>query len=102
MPSSSGEVASRTEVAVPCSVVFHGSLAGAEAVLKLVEVTANGHLDEYWTYHLARQHERVHQTHYQEGGIHPQRLIAPVTEDELHPVEIRGLSRNGDITRAGR
>ncbi len=42
-------------------------LAGAEAVLKLRAVTANGHLDAYWRYHLARQHERVHQTRYQDG-----------------------------------
>ncbi|TMR89771.1 ISKra4 family transposase [Nonomuraea basaltis] len=42
-------------------------LTGAEAVLKLRAVTANGHLDAYWNYHLARQHERVHQTRYQDG-----------------------------------
>jgi hypothetical protein len=42
-------------------------LAGAEAVLKLRALTANGHLDAYWSYHLARQHDRVHQTRYQDG-----------------------------------
>ncbi|MFC5833140.1 hypothetical protein [Nonomuraea insulae] len=42
-------------------------LAGAEAVLKLRALVANGHLEEYWTFHLARQHERVHQTGYQDG-----------------------------------
>ncbi|MCG5218068.1 hypothetical protein [Streptosporangium sp. KLBMP 9127] len=42
-------------------------LTGAEAVLKLRAVTANGHLDDYWRYHLARQHNRVHQTRYQDG-----------------------------------
>ncbi|MEV4189760.1 ISKra4 family transposase, partial [Streptosporangium canum] len=42
-------------------------LAGAEAVLKLRALVANGHLEEYWTFHLARQHERIHQTGYQDG-----------------------------------
>ncbi|MFF4625841.1 ISKra4 family transposase [Nonomuraea jabiensis] len=42
-------------------------LAGAEAVLKLRALVANGHLEQYWSYHLARQHERVHQTGYQDG-----------------------------------
>jgi hypothetical protein len=42
-------------------------LTGAEAVLKLRALVANGHLEEYWSYHLARQHERVHQTGYQDG-----------------------------------
>ncbi|MGN9840178.1 hypothetical protein ACTMTI_18840 [Nonomuraea sp. H19] len=44
-----------------------GGLASAEAVLKLRAVTANGHLDAYWSYHLARQHERVYQSCYQDG-----------------------------------
>ncbi len=42
-------------------------LAGVEAVLKLRALIANGHLDEYWRFHLARQHERVHQSGYQDG-----------------------------------
>ncbi|MET9064396.1 hypothetical protein [Streptosporangium sandarakinum] len=42
-------------------------LAGAEAVLKLRALVANGHLEEYWTFHLARQHERIHQTGYPDG-----------------------------------
>ncbi|MCW2875907.1 MAG: hypothetical protein JWQ95_7 [Sphaerisporangium sp.] len=42
-------------------------LPGAEAVLKLRALTANGHLDAYWRYHLARQHDRVQQIRYQEG-----------------------------------
>lgn len=36
-------------------------------MLKLRALIDNGHLDAYWSYHLARQHERVHQTHYQDG-----------------------------------
>ncbi|WP_308201451.1 ISKra4 family transposase [Sphaerisporangium perillae] len=42
-------------------------LAGAEAVLKLRALVANGHFEEYWSFHLARQHERVHQSGYQDG-----------------------------------
>jgi hypothetical protein len=28
---------------------------------------ADGHFEEYWSFHLARQHERVHQSGYQDG-----------------------------------
>jgi hypothetical protein len=35
-------------------------LAGAEAVLQLRAVTSNGHLDAYFTYHTARDHERLY------------------------------------------
>ncbi|MGP4030063.1 hypothetical protein [Actinomadura sp. 3N407] len=41
-------------------------LAGAEAVLKLRAVISNGDLDRYWTYHLDREHQRVHQARHQE------------------------------------
>lgn len=37
-------------------------LAGAEAVLTLRALTDNGDLDEYWTFHLAREHERLYPT----------------------------------------
>ena len=42
-------------------------MADREAVLKVRALVANGHLEEYWSHHLARQHERVHQTGYQDG-----------------------------------
>ncbi|SFM55532.1 hypothetical protein SAMN04487980_1002364 [Streptomyces sp. cf124] len=35
-------------------------LAGAEAVLKLRALNDNGDFDEYWTFHLAREHERLY------------------------------------------
>jgi len=35
-------------------------IAGAEAVLKLRALHDNGDLDEYWTFHLLREHERVY------------------------------------------
>jgi hypothetical protein len=40
-------------------------LQGAEAVLKLRALRSNGDFDAYWHYHLAREHQRVHQAHYQ-------------------------------------
>jgi hypothetical protein len=36
------------------------SLAGAEAVLKLRALAANGDFDAYWAYHLRKEQERVH------------------------------------------
>jgi hypothetical protein len=39
-------------------------LAGAEAVLKLRALIANGDLDEYWRFHRARQRERDYQNGY--------------------------------------
>jgi hypothetical protein len=40
-------------------------LAGAEALLKLRALTANGDLDTYWRFHLDREHHRVHQARHQ-------------------------------------
>jgi hypothetical protein len=37
-------------------------LHGAEAVLKLRTITSNGHLNAYFTYHTAREHERLYST----------------------------------------
>jgi hypothetical protein len=39
-------------------------LAGAEAVLKLRAVESNGDFDDYFRYHLTREHQRVHQDKY--------------------------------------
>ena len=35
-------------------------LDGAEAVLTLRAVISNGDFDEYWSYHLAREHQRLY------------------------------------------
>ena len=35
-------------------------LKGAEAVLTLRAVISNGHFDEYWRFHLAREHQRLY------------------------------------------
>jgi hypothetical protein len=40
------------------------SLDGAEAMLKLRAVRANGDWSEYWNYHLAQEHQRVHVSRY--------------------------------------
>jgi hypothetical protein len=39
-------------------------LPGAEAVLTLRALHANGDFDEYWSYHLAQEQGRVHQSRY--------------------------------------
>lgn len=44
-------------------------LAGAEAVLRLRALHTNDDLDAYWAYHLERERERVHASHYLDGLI---------------------------------
>jgi hypothetical protein len=39
-------------------------LAGAEAVLTLRALVANGDFDDYWAYHLRRERQRVHDARY--------------------------------------
>jgi hypothetical protein len=41
------------------------SLAGAEAILRLRALTANGDFDAYWAFHLRQEHHRVHWRRYQ-------------------------------------
>ena len=40
------------------------SLVGAEAVLKMRAIVSNRDFDEYWRYHLAHEHQRVHSARY--------------------------------------
>ena len=40
------------------------SVQGAEAILKLRAVNANGDFDAYWLFHLDREHERIHRSRY--------------------------------------
>ena len=40
------------------------SLDGAEAILALRAVLANGDMEAYWTFHLQREYERTHAIHY--------------------------------------
>ena len=42
----------------------HWGLDGAEAILELRALRSNGDFDEYWRFHLRREHERVHQARY--------------------------------------
>jgi hypothetical protein len=39
-------------------------LQGAEAILKLRAIRSNNDFDEYWAYHLAQEHQRVHLSRY--------------------------------------
>ena len=39
-------------------------LDGAETVLKLRALRANGDFEEYWSYHLGREQQRVHGARY--------------------------------------
>jgi len=45
------------------------TVPGAEAVLKIRSLLANGNFDAYWAYHLQRERERNHQTRYLNGTI---------------------------------
>ena len=42
-------------------------LDGAEAILKLRALISNGDLDQYWPYHLRKEHERIHHARYRES-----------------------------------
>ena len=42
-------------------------LDGAEAILKLRALIANGDFDQYWRYHLRKEHERIHNVRYRES-----------------------------------
>ena len=42
-------------------------LDGAEAILKLRALIANGDFDQYWRYHLCKEHERIHNARYRES-----------------------------------
>ncbi len=44
-------------------------LAGAEAILKLRAIKANGDFEEYWRFHLAQERHHVHEARYQNHTI---------------------------------
>lgn len=46
-------------------------LDGAEAILKLRTLISNGDFDQYWTWHLTQEQQRVHNSRYL-GGVIPQ------------------------------
>lgn len=45
------------------------SAAGAEAVLRLRALRTSGDFDDYWQFHLAKEHERTHKSRYANGDI---------------------------------
>jgi hypothetical protein len=44
-------------------------LEGAEAILKLRAVIANGDFDDYWRYHLRQEHKRIHHVKYRDDLV---------------------------------
>jgi hypothetical protein len=44
-------------------------LDGAEAILKLRALITNGDFDQYWHYHLRKEHERVHHVRYPDAWV---------------------------------
>ena len=44
-------------------------LEGAEAILKLRALIANGDFEAYWRFHLRREHERIHHAKYRDGLV---------------------------------
>jgi hypothetical protein len=44
-------------------------LDSAEAVLKLRALISNGDLDDYWSYHLDQEHQRVHKARYAHNTV---------------------------------
>ncbi|HZL03892.1 MAG TPA: ISKra4 family transposase, partial [Coriobacteriia bacterium] len=44
------------------------SLHGAEAILKLRAIHSNDDFTNYWRYHIAQEHQRVHQSRYADGA----------------------------------
>ncbi len=45
------------------------SLTGAEAILRLRALRTSGDFDDYWQFHLAKEHERTHKSRYAKGAI---------------------------------
>ncbi len=45
------------------------SLAGAEAILRLRALRASGDFDDYWHFHVAKEHQRTHEARYAKGNV---------------------------------
>ncbi|MBE7451106.1 MAG: ISKra4 family transposase [Kofleriaceae bacterium] len=45
------------------------SLTGAEAILRLRALKTSGDFDDYWQFHLAQEHDRVHRSRYADGEV---------------------------------
>ena len=44
-------------------------LSGAEAILKLRALRSNGDFENYWTWHLTQERQRVHKSRYLDGAL---------------------------------
>ena len=45
------------------------SATGAEAILRLRALRASGDFDDYWSFHLAKEYERTHQSRYTDNVV---------------------------------
>jgi hypothetical protein len=45
------------------------SLSGAEAILRLRALRASGDFDDYWAFHVHKDHERTHASRYADGTV---------------------------------
>jgi len=45
------------------------SLRGVEAILRLRALRTSGDFADYWQFHLAKEHERVHRSRYADGAV---------------------------------
>jgi hypothetical protein len=61
------------------------SLAGAEAVLRLRVLRTSGDFDDYWQFHVAKEHERTHASRYADGAVRQVIGIAPVERARKEP-----------------
>src|SRR5215831_15260025 len=61
-------------------------LDGAEAILTLRAVLSNGDFDDYWRYHLAREHQRLYPGTTQGQSLS---VALPLTPNEPHPSAFR-------------
>jgi len=57
-------------------------LTGAEAILRLRALRASGDFDDYWQFHLAKEHERTHPSRYADGVV-PDPLPTPRAQPKL-------------------
>ena len=61
-------------------------LEGAEAILKLRALIANGDFEDYWRFHLRREHERIHHARYRDRP-HPRSVTSSPQKSRTQPVQ---------------
>src|SRR5262249_61706558 len=69
-------------------------LDGAEAILTLRAVLSNGDFDDYWRYHLAREHQRLYPGTTQGQSLS---VALPLTPNEPHPSAIWALCKSQTV-----